>query len=521
MFWKSWDPATRVVILGAGAIVVAGLGYLGWQSAQVADAPPVAAVAPEPETEPEPASAATDAAPEPDPVPASGTAAEPETVAAPELAPDAAPASDNAAAPEDAPLDTPAETVADAGPADPGLPKIDTWRVAPDGEALVAGLAAPSARVEVLVDGTVVASGDATAAGEFAILFTLPPNGQPSLLWLSMTPPGGAQVVSEEMVALGPIRGPELALAAPDPAVAAAEPAAEGASDVAEPAPPAALLLSESGAVVLQDEAAADPAFIGSVMIDTIAYSPDGEVQVGGRGGAGAALRLYVDNAEKATLTVPADGRWLATLGETPPGIYTLRADQLDAAGKVISRFETPFKRETLEALAAVSGPEEADPASDLPAPEASEAESAADTAPAGTQGSVEAETAGSEAAPAEAVVAAAGEEAMPAAETEPSSETDAETAAGPAPDTTADSGAVPEPADAVVVADVAQNPLRPVTVTVQPGFTLWGIAQERYGDGVFYVQVFEANRDKIKDPDLIYPGQVFSVPDPEASASP
>ena len=53
-----------------------------------------------------------------------------------------------------------------------------------------------------------------------------------------------------------------------------------------------------------------------------------------------------------------------------------------------------------------------------------------------------------------------------------------------------------------------------PVTVTVQPGFTLWGIAQERYGDGVMYVQVFEANKDKIKDPNLIYPGQVFSVPE-------
>jgi nucleoid-associated protein YgaU len=57
-----------------------------------------------------------------------------------------------------------------------------------------------------------------------------------------------------------------------------------------------------------------------------------------------------------------------------------------------------------------------------------------------------------------------------------------------------------------------------PVTVTVQPGFTLWGIAQERYGDGVLYVQVFEANKDKIKNPDLIYPGQVFSVPETATS---
>ena len=53
------------------------------------------------------------------------------------------------------------------------------------------------------------------------------------------------------------------------------------------------------------------------------------------------------------------------------------------------------------------------------------------------------------------------------------------------------------------------------VTVTVQPGFTLWGIAQENFGDGVLYVQLFEANRDKIRDPDLIYPGQVFTIPRP------
>jgi nucleoid-associated protein YgaU len=47
----------------------------------------------------------------------------------------------------------------------------------------------------------------------------------------------------------------------------------------------------------------------------------------------------------------------------------------------------------------------------------------------------------------------------------------------------------------------------------VQPGFTLWAIAEANFGDGVRYVQVFEANRDKIRDPNLIYPGQVFTVP--------
>ena len=53
----------------------------------------------------------------------------------------------------------------------------------------------------------------------------------------------------------------------------------------------------------------------------------------------------------------------------------------------------------------------------------------------------------------------------------------------------------------------------RAEVVTVQPGFTLWQIATENYGDGMLYVKVFEANKGQIRDPDLIYPGQIFAVP--------
>ena len=58
----------------------------------------------------------------------------------------------------------------------------------------------------------------------------------------------------------------------------------------------------------------------------------------------------------------------------------------------------------------------------------------------------------------------------------------------------------------------------RVTIVTVQPGFTLWQIASEAYGEGVMYVQVWDANKDKIRNPDLIYPGQVFVVPEPPKS---
>ncbi len=66
----------------------------------------------------------------------------------------------------------------------------------------------------------------------------------------------------------------------------------------------------------------------------------------------------------------------------------------------------------------------------------------------------------------------------------------------------------------AVLAEDLAQPNVEIAVRTVQPGNTLWGISSERYGDGVLYVQVFEANRDLIRDPDLIYPGQILRLPD-------
>ena len=50
-------------------------------------------------------------------------------------------------------------------------------------------------------------------------------------------------------------------------------------------------------------------------------------------------------------------------------------------------------------------------------------------------------------------------------------------------------------------------------SITVQPGNSLWRIARKYYGKGIQYVEIFERNSHLIKDPDLIYPGQVFSLP--------
>lgn len=49
---------------------------------------------------------------------------------------------------------------------------------------------------------------------------------------------------------------------------------------------------------------------------------------------------------------------------------------------------------------------------------------------------------------------------------------------------------------------------------TIQPGFTLWKLAELKYGSGDRYIQIVEANKDNIKDPNMIFPGQVFEVPE-------
>lgn len=72
----------------------------------------------------------------------------------------------------------------------------------------------------------------------------------------------------------------------------------------------------------------------------------------------------------------------------------------------------------------------------------------------------------------------------------------------------------VEQPFDTGTALDIAMAESH---VVVRPGNNLWHIARRVYGSGVLFTQIFRANNDSIKDPDLIYPGQKFLLPKAQA----
>jgi nucleoid-associated protein YgaU len=465
------------------------------------------------------------AAPPPEPAPAADAAPEPATTAA--ASPDAseneadteaeaeaeAPDAEDSGSGETASTSDAAEGAQNAEAVEAPRAQFDVLRVEADGMTTIAGRAPAGGEIEVLLDGVVIARVSTGADGRFATLLSVSAADQPRTLSLALVMPDGSRTEAPETIIIAPIVPVEVAAepavppseevaATPAPeatpeatAEAAPQTTPESGSETApqaeaqaapepapEPAPEvsAVLVTGDTARVIDAPDPAIDPA---EVVIEAISYSDTGDVMLTGRGAAGQFVRLYVDGRALATVLVAEDGTWVASLRDIAPGIYTLRADQIDASGAVTARFETPFQREAPERVAAAA-PAEATAA----APE--------DAA----EPQVAVEVAGATDAPAEIAQAP---EAVATAQVE------APAAPAPEPVTQAEAPA-PQPAPAP---DSTPAPAAPVSVTVQPGHSLWRIARERYGEGLLYVQVFEANRALIRDPDLIYPGQVFTLP--------
>lgn len=370
-------------------------------------------------------------------------------------------------------------------------PSIDEVRVEPDGLTIVAGRASPGSKVFVLLDGVENTSVTTDAGGGFAAITMIEPKTTAQVLTIVQRS-GDTTLTSPDEIILAPSSVPQaVAEALPatstetntrpnasaaietpeaptivagispevepsaEPDVVEAAPAARQDDDVAaENGPPitdgglvssptsgptetlqsamaqdsdqqlaaassdvpatqqqiTVLKSTSEGVEVLRPRLGASE----SMSIDTISYSDTGGVQLSGRAKSDAqVVRVYVNNRPVAELRVDAQGRWRGDLPDIDTGVYTLRLDEVDASGDVLSRVETPFRRE-----------------------------------------------------------------------------------------------------DPQVLIGLEADPKTAKRITVQTGSTLWAIARERYGEGALYVQIYDANRNRIVDPDLIYPGQIFALPD-------
>lgn len=313
-------------------------------------------------------------------------------------------------------------------PQAPAGPKFDTFRLEPDGTMLIAGRAAANEEVDVILGDVAIARATADAGGSFVIFAVAPPASVPRRLSL-LGDPDGAAVASDTSYMVAPFGAVETAVAAPPastaPAPQAAEPVSPQPPALPEPppnesaaldvpAPPTVLQADAEGIRVVQTA----PQLVPNVALDAITYDPEGEVLLSGRATGDGAIEVYLDNRPVTSSPIGPAGDWRTDLPDVDTGVYTLRIDEVDREGTVVSRIETPFKREEAGNVAAV------------------------------------------------------------------------------------------------LAEETTQDGFQVAVKTVQPGSTLWAIAEENLGKGIYYVEVFEANRDLIKDPDLIYPGQIFRIPE-------
>lgn len=214
------------------------------------------------------------------------------------------------------PVKAPAPPVEAAAAQAAGRPAFDIVSVSPDGETVVAGRAAPNARVALLDGGRTIGEATADARGQFVILPDPLRPGDHSLV-LSTGAGGPA-----ERSGAAPV-----SVAAPPPRVAAAP--APAASPGAAPRKP-------------------------QVAIRSAEADGSGRLSADGVAAPNATVRLYVGGAFVGDARTAADGRWSLTIeGGMTPGAYPIRADQIGPVdARVLARAEASV---TVPALAAAS----------------------------------------------------------------------------------------------------------------------------------------------------------------------
>lgn len=271
-------------------------------------------------------------------------------------------------------------------------PSFDVARIGPDGRAVIAGRAAPGAKIVLLDGGKEIAKAESDVRGEWVIIIQDPPLpvGQHELRVVQHIE-GKAPLTSEQAVVA----------VVPEPPAASA-PAQPRAETLVMISPPA------GAATLVQPPTAAGLPKSADLSVSTLDYDDGGYVTVSGLAAPGTVVRAYVNDRMVAEGRAASDGRWrLKPADPIGQGKHLLRLDRVATDGKPVARLEMPFER--------------------------------------------------------------------------------------------------------VIVAPVSSTDGRRLHIV--KGDNLWNIAQAHYGAGWRHTVIFAANKDQVKNPHLIYPGQILSLP--------
>ena len=241
------------------------------------------------------------------------------------------------APPAPPPAAQPAAAPPPAAAARSAAPSFDIVRVNPEGQAVIAGRAAPGAEVTLRHNDTVIGTVRANPAGEFAFTPDKP------------LPPGGGELTLSARGATGTGTETSAPVVVLVPAPAAA--AAAAPSPAAPPATALAVLTPPNAPPRVLQAPSPDRA-AGPLRLDAMDYDEHGKIRFAGTAPPGTTVRVYVDNAPVGDAAAGPDGHWdlTPTDGSIAVGEHRIRVDQVDAGGRVGARVELPFRRASLAA---------------------------------------------------------------------------------------------------------------------------------------------------------------------------
>ena len=386
-----------------------------------------------------------------------------------------APVAQVQAQPEPAPTpiapQSPAASPAPPAATNSGAPTFDIVRVEPSGDSVIAARATAGAKVTLLDQGKVIAEAQADGSGQVAFVPPALTPGEHSLM-LSVGKPDQPGGLSSQSVAVSVPQqakaGPMVALLQPDqPTRVLTSPSPAGAPGAAAaPVPPVS---------------------VGAIDVEEM-----GSVYATGHAAPGSQCRIYLNGSFVANVTAGKDGAWSLKIQHgMKPGHYSVRVDQLaSAAGDVQARAEVPFDYPAgaassvslLRPRKGTAAPSVASLSQGGAVPQAASGSGKAVEASSGSAMAITDRAAKVHPAPDQITVAAA--------------------TLGDAPATTL----APEAGVPTVVAQL-------LTTKVVHGDSLWRISRKILGHGRRYTQIYAANTTQIRNPRLIYPGQIFVMP--------